>query len=403
MTRTEQRLREAFAEGARTVRPETVRSLSLPRRRRRLSWPVPAISAAAVALSVVLSVLVGGRAPTDPVTAGGGPAFLVATVGFGELPKGTSRVEVRDAQGRVYDQRPASHGLTFQYVAAAPDDRTFFVMEVPIRQTACNVIRLYRMKVAATGKITAFAPLGARVQGGTMRREAMPGGLAASPDGRRLAYAVLPCGVPSDRLYYKIGVVDLRTGAQREWTDPQESVISSLSWTSDARQIVFLRREPTHARDDGFALPSKNGVVRMLDIASKSTDLRAGTVLLRQSRELRNIWAAVINGDGTRVTVVAEYSRSDGALSVCQVSIADGRVLRMLHREGSESEVVSALPGIGAGVALSSDASGRHLLYYDPSIAHTAPGFGGYGRIDDGRFRAIPVPHEGDDTYDLAW
>ena len=75
----------------------------------------------------------------------------------------------------------------------------------------------------------------------------------------------------------------------------------------------------------------------------------------------------------------------------------------MLHREGSDSEAISAVPGLGPGVALRSDASGRHLLYHDASLAGAPPDLGGYGRIDDGRFHAIPVPSGEEDTYDLAW
>jgi hypothetical protein len=404
MTGTERRLRDAFAHGARTVRPESVRPLTLPARGRRLHWLLPVIAAAAVAVSVALTALVGGTPRSGPTTTRGAPAFIVATTGLGRSSAGESRVEVRDSKtGRVYDTRAASHGLAFQYVAAA-EDRLFFVMAAPAHQTACDTLRIYRMKVSGKGKITEFSALGRRIQGATAGKDGAPGGLAASPDGAKIAYAVRRCGGPPDRTYYKLGVVDTVTAAQREWTDPRESIVSSLSWTSDARQVAFLLREPVHTPADGPVLPSRNGVVRLLDVGSKrATDLRAGKVLLRQSRELTNLWAAVINGDGTRVAVVAEYSRVGGALAVCQVSLTDGRVLRMLHREGADSEALSALPGPGPGVALRSDASGRHLLYHDASLADAPPDLGGYGRIDDGHFHAIPVTGGGEDTFDLAW
>ncbi|WP_433188148.1 hypothetical protein [Actinoallomurus sp. CA-150999] len=404
MTGTERRLRDAFAQGARTVRPESVRPLILPARGRRVRWLLPMIAAAAVAVSVTLTALVGGAPPSGPPTTRGAPAFVVATTGFGTSSAGGSRVEVRDPKtGRVYDTRAASHGLAFQYVAAATD-RMFFVLAAPAHRTACDTLWIYRMKVSGKGRITAFSALGTRIQGATAGKEGAPGGLASAPDGTKVAYAVRRCGGPADRTYYKLGVVDTVTGTLREWTDPQESIVSSLSWTSDARQVAFLLREPVHTPADGPVLPSRNGVVRLLSIGSKrSTDLSAGKVLLRRSRELTNLWAAVINGDGTRVAVVAEYSRAGGALAVCQVSLADGRVLRMLHREGSDSDAIAAVPGLGPGVALRSDASGRHLLYHDASLADAPPELGGYGRIDDGRFHAIPVSSGGGDTYDLAW
>ncbi|GAA4635516.1 hypothetical protein GCM10023196_081320 [Actinoallomurus vinaceus] len=404
MAATEPRLRDAFAEEARTARSGSARRLTLPARGRRLRWLMPVIAASAVAVSVALTALVGRTALSGPPATGRAPAFVVATTGFGRSSAGESRVEVRDPKsGRVYDTRAASRGLAFQYVAAAAN-RVFFVMAAPARRTACDTLWVYRMKVSGKGRITAFSALGARIQGATAGREGAPGGLAASPDGTKVAYAVRRCGGPADRTYYKLGVADTVTGAQREWTDSRESIVSSLSWTSDARQVAFLLREPVHTPADGPVLPSRNGVVRLLDIGSKrSTDLGAAKVLLRRSRELTNIWAAVINGDGTRVAVVAEYSRAGGALAVCQVSLADGRVLRMLHREGSDNEAISAVPGLGPGVALRSDTSGRHLLYHDASLASAPSDLGGYGRIDDGRFHAIPVPRGAEDTYDLAW
>jgi dipeptidyl aminopeptidase/acylaminoacyl peptidase len=361
------------------------------------------IALAAVTVSIALSALLFRTDPAGPATTGGAPRFIVATVGAGR-PGGASRVEVRDVRtGRVHDARAASPGLTFQFVAAAAD-RVYFVLEAPIRQTACNALRIHRIKVSGAGRITTFAPVGVPLQGMTWGEEALPGGLAASPDGRRLAYAVRRCGDPAGRTFYKLGVADTTTGARHEWTDPQESIVSSPSWTSDARHVAFLRREPAHEPGAGLAPPSRNGAVRLLDTESRrSTDLLATKVLLRRSPELTDLWAAVINGDGTRMTVVAEYSRSGGALSVCQVSIADGRVLRMPHREGSESDAVAALPGLGPEVALRSDTSGRHLLYYDAGIAGASPDLGGYGRIDDGRFRGLPALPKGAGTYDLAW
>ncbi|GAA4610056.1 hypothetical protein GCM10023195_41000 [Actinoallomurus liliacearum] len=403
MTRTEDRLRQAFTEGARTVRPETVRPLSLPRSRRRFPWAVPAMSAVAVAFSVALVVMVSGRSQPDAAAGGGGPAFIVAATGFGESPKGASRVEVRDSRTeQLYDTRAASHGLTFQYVGAAQDNRTFFVMEVPIRQTACNTIHIYRMRVADSGKISSFTPLGTRIQGGTMRREALPGGLAVSPDGKKLAYAVLPCGIPADRLFYKIGVVDLRTGAQREWTDPRESVVSSLSWTADDRKVAFLRREPTHQPDDGNHPLTKNGVVRLLDTDANGSSLLSSRILVRQSARLTNLWAAAISGDGDTISVVGEYTPLDGAYTICEIAVADGRVLRTLYHETMDGQPVPPLPNWSGRVALRTDPSGRHLLFHDGGNLNDV----GFGRIDDGRFRTLQHTDAHDEAFDpndLAW
>ncbi|MCO5996841.1 beta-propeller domain-containing protein [Actinoallomurus rhizosphaericola] len=403
MTGIEERLRDAFAEGAHAVRPETVRPLSLPQRRRRRTWAVPAMSAAAVAIAVALVVAITGRPQPNAAAGGGGPAFIVAVTGFGEFPKGASRVEVRDSRTeKPYDTRAASQGLTFQYVTAAQDNRTFFVMEVPIRQTACDTIRVYRMRVADNGRIASFTPLGTRIQGGTMRREALPGGLAVSPDGRRLAYAVLPCGTPADRVFYKIGVVDLRTGAQREWTDPEESVISSLSWTADDRKVAFLRREPTHQPDDGNHRLTRNGVVRLLNTDAKDSSLLSSAVLVRRSARLTDIWAAAISGDGDTISVVGEYAPLDGTYTICEIAVADGRVLRTLYHESEDGQPVPPLPHWSGRVSLRTDPSGRHLLFHDGGNTNDF----GFGRIDDGRFRTLQHTDAHDEAFepdDLVW
>src|SRR4051812_14363152 len=96
MTATERRLRDAFAEEARTVRPGSVRRLTLPARGRRLRWLMPVIAVAAVAVSVALTALVGRTTLSGPPATGGAPAFVVATAGFGRSSAGESRVEVRD-------------------------------------------------------------------------------------------------------------------------------------------------------------------------------------------------------------------------------------------------------------------------------------------------------------------
>ncbi|MEV5709586.1 hypothetical protein [Actinoallomurus sp. NPDC052274] len=413
MTRTEDRLRQAFTDGARTVRPETVRPLSLPKPRRRSSWAVPAMSAVAVALSVALIVMITGRQQPHVAAGEGGPAFIVATTGFGQSPKGMSRIEVRDSTTmKVYDTKAASRGSTFQYVTAAQDNRTYFVMEVPLRQTACNALRIYRMHVADTGRITSFDALGTLIQGGTMRPEVMPGGLAVSPDGRKIAYAVIPCGTPADRLFYKIGVVDLRTGAQREWTDPQESVISSLSWTADDRKVAFVRREPTHEPDDGDHMLTKNGAVMLLDTDSNGSSLLSSRTLVRRSARLTNIWAATISRDGNTISVVGEYAPLNGAITLCEIAVADGRLLRTPYHETFDGQDMPPVPNSPGLVTLRIDPSGRHVLFYDSGESDPAA----FGRIDDGRFRTLqeingdngvsePIEADADafDPNDLAW
>jgi hypothetical protein len=72
MTRTEERLREAFADAAQTVRPETLRSLTAPAqgRRRTVRWVAPLVAAASVGAVVAGTVTLrdhGAGKPQVPV------------------------------------------------------------------------------------------------------------------------------------------------------------------------------------------------------------------------------------------------------------------------------------------------------------------------------------------------
>jgi DNA-binding beta-propeller fold protein YncE len=99
MTATEDRLKEALAAAAGTVREDALRPLTIPerRRRRRLRLLAPLAAAAAVLLIVGLEVGIG-RTPAPPQRSGTViPAMLHA--GFGRFPTG---VALDAASGTMY-------------------------------------------------------------------------------------------------------------------------------------------------------------------------------------------------------------------------------------------------------------------------------------------------------------
>jgi hypothetical protein len=71
MTRTEERLRAAFADAAQTVRPETLRSLTAPApdRRRTARWIAPLVAAASVGALVVGTVTLRDHGTRQPQVA----------------------------------------------------------------------------------------------------------------------------------------------------------------------------------------------------------------------------------------------------------------------------------------------------------------------------------------------
>jgi hypothetical protein len=296
----EERLRDAYRAAARTIPPEAASGLrervvrvapapgSGGRGRRRVTGRVvlPLAAAAAVVAAAVLVPALesgllarhGGAAPRSgrgqgsavpsraarhtshaansgghsrmPAVPPGAPPFFLSSDGG----QGTTTYVYSTATGRVVARIAPPHpGDTFDGLAATSNPLSFVV--VTGHNYGCGS-RLYMLRLNSGGQPSGYTPLSVP----SLPEDVLS--LAATPDGRSLAYIGEDCADPSGGLG-DIGYVNLATGAITRWTAPKQEDIGSLSLSDRGTEIGFTV-EPTKL----FA--AEAGVL--------ATDLPGGTV-----------------------------------------------------------------------------------------------------------------------------
>ena len=328
MSRTEDRLQDALSALAGQVRDERLRPLPAPdpdpRRQARNAWRawlIPAAAAASVLLIIAVVVAVTRHAAesrTQQTTSQVAmPSYFVQWVGNG--PSG--RIQVRSVStGAVIatvppPKPPFAGALDIEGVAAAPDDRTFYVEygAISTNQTG-DQIWIFRFSLTGSGSVTPQT----MVKGGPITNSApWPaswGNLAVSPDGTKLALAATSTDrVPAlgPAFSDKIIVIDLLTGQRTQWqgglfrTGKQFS-IPDLSWSADGRSLIFLGQwcDPPGltAFCSGGSAPGeyRDAQVWSLSVATGGGSLTRGRVLLRQSARFPIIAQALGGPGGSR-------------------------------------------------------------------------------------------------------
>ena len=209
-------------------------------------------------------------------------------------------------------------------------------------------------------------------------------------------------------------VVDVATGTQSVWRGGMAErgswfSIASLSWTGSGHELVFLgQRCGWQALNNETCDMSRKGrssrtaELWALDPASGGGPLSSGRVLFRQSARYPYIAQALISPDGSTITAVVQtgpvvvpnsplMGSVPGVVSVDQISVATGRLQRVLYRRDY---------GITAGnlilewVGLSPDSTGQHWLLNVGLCDTRNCGAGSNGWIDGGRLAPLP-PSDG--------
>jgi hypothetical protein len=408
MTRTEQRLEDALHAKAGTVQTDRLRPLTQPRQRsvRVRTWLAPVAAAAAVALAIGLAVTITGHVhstrapqPVAPATAIAPPRYyaqIVGTLTHAQVvvrSTATGAVIGHPANPAAAVQSPGQSAVPVE-VAAAPDDRTFYVEYFLSSRTM-----LYSFGITDRGTVTSLT----QVKGGVLNAEGYGidvGNLAVSPDGTSLALTVdTAYSAKTPGVADEIIVLDLRTGMRRVWQgglykpDSQFS-IQSLSWAG-TDTLDFL---PAWCKPYASACSQSDGInwdaqIRSLNVASGGGSLADSTVLLRQSATYPHIASMVADQQGSLNVVVltspdiAAYEPT--TVVVDKIQASSGALQQVLyHRSFNHTSAVNSYM-IGA------DPTGRYLtLSFNAGLNYLD------GWLDQGVLRPIPLSSAG---YPIAW
>jgi len=432
MTRTEERLADALRASAGRVRDERLRPLPAPEpragrhaahRRAIRAWLTPLAAAASVVLVIGLVLaLTGHRKPASPpappsteVTSL--PRYFAAVSEFGGGNRSSVGVYAASTGQQVANAvTPVVPGWTLGpvTVAAAPDDRTFYVEYEATHESASSYVAqvwIYRFRITGSGQ----APVMTRISGGVLTGAAGIEGiasLAVSPDGTMLALtADTTIGLGSGARGYadKVVVIDLLTGQRSVWQGGlyrtgQVFVIPSLSWAPRGSSLVYLALwcNPPAASNPCTGAAGQDGYrdtqVRSLSPASRGGSLNSGALLLNQPARYPVIAAAIAGPDGVDLTLVVLSGHVNASGQWSRVGVEDvaagsGALLRVDY-----SSPTTAYEGQPRGVFLSADPTGRSLLLSYQTVTGQVSGW-----ISQGRFHLLPISMPGPDFLLAAW
>jgi hypothetical protein len=275
MSGLEDRLTAAYLATAEFVREDAVPAeaparLTVPGRRaastggprnkrtRRVWGIAPIVAAAAVA--AVAAILVTAGVVVPHVLSGLHPgarahsghhsrAHSVAISGLPEfvvVSTGTGLEVVQTATGHVTGQVSTPAGQIFSRVAGNGSDRTFYVATQQADLTATCRAYFYRFSLTAAGQPSALTPLPGTGQAG------LPTALAASADGRKLAFSLTYCAnggatkIPLSQASGYIGMLDTARGkVTRHWTFAlSEDYATAMALAPTGRLLAFSQYLP---------------------------------------------------------------------------------------------------------------------------------------------------------------
>jgi len=321
--------------------------------------PAPGPRTAASPAGLLLAAKVA-TAPSASAAAQGMPPFYVVTDHF------QPAAYVRDsATGRLLGTvaLPSGTDPKLTQVSAAGDNRAFVLALFSLARGT----RFYELRITASGQSAGLRPLAIP----PLPSREVAHSIALSPDGTRLAVATQTGGQDGT-----VEVITLTTGAVRTWTSASggDGLPENLSWDAAGRRLAFFWSGAT---------PSAG--LWVLDTSSPGRGLLSGQRLLPRTAGPDEVQSALISPDARTIIASVTYigttrvSRGTVVGGIVEVSAQTGRPLRTLlaqraaHSSDAGWYVTSCLlPSI--------DASGNHLLV----------SCGKFGRLDRGRFTALP-------------
>jgi hypothetical protein len=354
----EDRLRDAYRTAAGTVSPDRLRNPRPhwpdpreygPHRRQgglRLAL-TPLAAAAAIVVVVIGSVVVAGAWPRIlGVSQGSGqpaaptPRYMlvipsVDLAAHARLLYPPLQVQVAGT-GQVTGTLRAPRSGTHWAAAAASADNRSFVLAAEWNSAPGHhdYTWLYRLTLTADGQVADLAPLDVARLPATI----LPGGLAESADGQRVAYMSLQIpetGHPTAT----IGVIDTATGQVRRWTISEFARPQSVSLSADGSLLaVSAQADPFPAV---WVVPT--------DAAPGPVEQRGRPAVRLPQAAAHGIAliASVISADGGTL-FVQTFRTVDFHVTttLAAYGVATGRLLRTVRTLDAEDGFMSADPDV---------------------------------------------------------
>jgi hypothetical protein len=373
------------------------RLLPLSARARRIIGPVTAGLAVAgliAGLMLAGSSSAGRPAAGAPTAAGTAlPKFYVTLSEPGPSYNIVAQVHA-SLTGQVLSRVKMGPAGSVVGITADRSDRAF-VIDTTVRTSGHDVVGLFLLHVSASGRSTSLARLPITLT--SPHSHNVVDGIAASPDGTRLAVAMQVIKNANPNVLNpraEIVVYSLTGGATQTWAAPRhEALPLNPVWTSGSRQLTFLWQD--HLKGTGEFYTGRSQV-RVLDTAAPGRNLLSSRVIATGGGALGFIQAALAGPDDSPV-IAATFRDvpSSGASGTAIVQLAGlspaGTVTKVFARRAiayhSRAQMITADTNCQV---LGIDPGGRHTLAYCPN----------FGRIDNGRF--TPLAHNSGE-FAAAW
>ena len=177
------------------------------------------------------------------------------------------------------------------------------------------------------------------------------------------------------------------------WTAAPETGfrLSGLSWADHGRRLAYLSDKLP-----GLLQPQDAGVrMHILDTARPGQELTGSSTLVPLRTAGAVIGPSLITDNGSMVIAWIGPSPLSAPVVLGEFSARTGQLLRVLYRGPGD--------GVGDfltdGYLLAADPSGRHVLISGTTVLGSTL----LGRVDNGRFTALPSPSPSSVLVGAAW
>jgi hypothetical protein len=248
--------------------------------------------------------------------------------------------------------------------ASTASDLTFIVANStgPARLSACHsTTTLYRLDLSEQGVPSSLTRLALPVIPGDVTA------LAATPDGRMVAYVTSACELPFGEVAV-LGVVNTATGQRKQWTWPAPGVeVPSLSISADGRLIEYLSNpNKVLSPVEGQTLDTVNNVGLLPTSSPDGSVLRYGQTVLHWSAQ--PFGSSAVTADGKDL-----YYCAPNPVALRVYHVATGVTSRLAtypsanfcELEMSRGSLLLALGADGAGVT--------RAVRYDVTSGQSSP------------------------------